>query len=50
MGVAGVKKSVAEHFGYGCGRSRRPLGNGPDVIAADIAEPIKVVVELEKAL
>ncbi|KAF8857052.1 dihydrodipicolinate synthetase family protein [Acephala macrosclerotiorum] len=50
MGVAGVKKSVAHHFGYGQGKSRRPLGSGPEVIAADIAEPINVVVALEKSL
>lgn len=50
LGVAGVKKSVADNFGYGGGRSRRPLGNGPPEIAAEIAEPISVVVALEKGL
>jgi 2-keto-3-deoxy-L-rhamnonate aldolase len=50
LGVAGVKKSVSAHFGYGSGRSRRPLGSGPAEIVAEIAEPIDVVVALEKGL
>lgn len=50
LGVAGVKKSVADHFGYGSGMSRRPLGSGPAEIAAEITEPINIVVALEKRL
>lgn len=50
LGVAGVKKTVSENFGYGQGKSRRPLGDGPDFIAEAIAGPIGVVVELEKSL
>lgn len=49
-GVAGVKKTVADNFGYGCGKSRRPLGNGPPEVAADVSGPINLVVALEKSL
>lgn len=50
LGVAGVKKAVADHFEYGSGKSRRPLGSGPPEIVAELAEPIDVVVALEKSL
>lgn len=50
LGVAGVKKAIAVNFAYGCGRSRRPLGNGPSEIAPEIAESLAEVISLEKKL
>ena len=50
MGVAGVKKTVADNFGYGSGMSRRPLGSGLSSILAEISEPLEVVISLEKKL
>lgn len=49
-GVAGVKKTVADNFGYGSGISRRPLGNGPAELSAEVSGPIDIVIGLEKKL
>lgn len=50
LGVVGVKKTVVDNFAYGGRKSRRPLGNGPTELAAEIAEPISAVIALEKSL
>jgi len=50
LGVAGVKKTVADNFGYGSGMSRRPLSSGPSSVVAEISEPLEVVISLEKTL
>lgn len=50
LGVPGVKSAVERWFGYGTGKSRRPLGEGNANMVAEIEGPLAKVVELEKTV
>lgn len=51
VGVAGVKSVVAQHFGYGSGKARRPLGAFEYASLSEGAQAtLDAVIELEKAL
>lgn len=49
VGIAGVKAIVSQHFGYGTGRGRKPLGNTTITsLSEESVAPISAVVDLEK--
>lgn len=49
VGIAGVKAIVSQHFGYGTGRGRKPLGNTTITsLGEESVAPISAVVDLEK--
>jgi 2-keto-3-deoxy-L-rhamnonate aldolase len=51
VGIAGVKAILSQHFGYGTGRGRRPLGNTTvTTLSQEIVAPISAAVDLEKLL
>jgi 4-hydroxy-2-oxoglutarate aldolase len=51
VGVAGVKAVIAEFYGYGTGKGRRPLGLFDiSALSAVARESINIVVEIEKGL
>ncbi|KAH8599088.1 dihydrodipicolinate synthetase family protein [Bisporella sp. PMI_857] len=51
LGVAGVKGSVVNYFGYGTSRSRRPLGSTAiEKFTTEIATDVETIVKLEKEL
>jgi 4-hydroxy-2-oxoglutarate aldolase len=51
VGVAGVKAVIAEFYGYGTGKGRRPLGPFDiSTLSAEARDSISGVVEIEKGL
>lgn len=49
VGVAGVKAVIAEFFGYGSGRGRRPMGSfDVSTLSAAAKESLSAIVEVEK--
>lgn len=51
VGVAGVKAVIAEFFGYGSGKGRRPLGQFDiSTLSASSRESMQAVVDIEKSL
>lgn len=50
VGVAGVKAVIAEHFAYGTGKGRRPLGTlSVQSLSQEILEPLQAVIAMEKS-
>jgi len=51
VGVAGVKAVITEFYGYGTGRSRRPLGSFDiSTLSTAAKDSISAVVDIEKGL
>lgn len=51
VGVAGVKAVIAEFFGYGSGKGRRPLGQFDiSTLSASSRDSMQAVVDIEKSL
>lgn len=51
VGVAGVKAVIAEFFGYGSGRGRRPMGSFDiSTLSTEARASLSAVVEIEKEL
>lgn len=51
VGVAGVKAVIAEFFGYGAGKSRRPLGSfDTSSLSTAARDSISAVVDIENKL